>query len=466
MGTGQDGVNGPPAAAAERSALHRRTRARSLLLTLAAGAVSLGVFDYLSAGSGVARRALIADRPPVYGRFQPGFAKIGSIALALALAGAFGAFLVARSERLRGRWLLPVAIAFFMCFAAAVAVVGGSAKAYTDPLERTRPADYQADVPVVRDLGIRAFVEQHPELMSRFKSVHSRTHPPGPVIFLSLLQSAFPNHLIPRAIVMALLSAMVLIPVWFLARRMYGERAATVAVLLMAVAPGPAVFAFTSMDAVYATLIAGTGAALFFALGPGGTPGKAFAVGALVGAVTFMTYGVVFVTAGAVVYALASSSIRDAARRLAVAAAGGFAALVLMRIVLGFDLLASFRAGYEILADESDRSYVYWIFGNPGVWLTFAGLPIAALSVREIFEFRPRYLLALIVPLVLIDLNHKFAGETERIGLFAYPFFAAAAAGWFVRWESGRRRPAIVAGLVGFTALQAIALEALYYTFW
>ncbi len=438
---------------------------RGVILTLATGALVLGAFDFFSAGSEVARRGLSSQRPPIYGRFEPGFSATGVLAVILAIAAALAASAAVRREP-KVRVLLPIAIVFMFAFAAAVATVDGAPDAFTDPLQRVHPPDYQADVHLVQERSVRAFTRQHPELMPQMRSVHSRTHPPGPLVFLAGLERVFPNALIPRALVLTFLGALVLVPTWYLARTMVGERAALYAVVLLAAAPAPVIFSVTSMDSVFATLLAATGLALFWALGHAREARWAMAAGVLAGLMTYMTYGVAFVAAGAAVYAFTRSPARQAIRLLALAAVGGLAALVLMRLVLGFDLLASFRASYQILADESDRSYLYWVVGNPAVWLTFAGLPIAALGMREALVRRPRFLLSLFVPLVLIDLNHKFAGETERIGQFAYPFLAAAAGGWLARTNLARSHPWLVPALVMFTAFQTIALEALFYTYW
>lgn len=440
----------------------------SLGLTLLVAGLGLGLFDFFSAGSEVARRGLISQRPPVYGRFEPGFSRLGLVALAVAAFGAAGAFLVARRERVRAAWLLPAAVAFLLSFAAATAVVNGDRKAYTDPLLRTRPADYQRDVPVVRALGVRAFVREHPRILPTLTSIHSKTHPPGPVVFLSYLQSASPGRLVPRAAAIAFLGSLVLVPTWSLARRLADERGARYAVLFLAAAPAPVVFAFTSMDAVYASALAAAAALLAWGLGPGGRPWAAFGGGLALGLASILTYAVGFIVVFAVLYALASRPLRDAVRSLAAAAVGGLAALVVLRAALGFDLVASYRASYALLPDDSDRSYAYWLFGNVGVWLTYAGLPIAALSLRELVVRRPAYLLALFAPLLAANLTTIFPAETERIGQFAYPFVAAAAGAALVRWEesSGRRRPGVVGALVGFAALQTVLLEALYYNFW
>jgi hypothetical protein len=440
----------------------------SLLVALGVVGVGLAVFDLASSSSDVARRGLLAERPPIYGRFEPGFSRLGVFALALVAVGVAGAFLAARARRVRPALYLAGAVGFLLAFSAAVAVVNGDTGAYTETFERKRPADYQADVHVVRELGVRGFVEDHPRLVPTFTAVHSKTHPPGPVVFYSVLDRVFPDHLVPRAIVIALLASLVLVPIWFLALAFGGERAGTVAVALFAVAPAPVVFAFTSMDAVYATTIAVGAALLVWGIKDATRPWAAIGGGAALAFSSFLTYAGAFVVGFGALYAFFARPRREAVKVLALAAAGGIAALALMRVALGYDVVASYKASFHAVPDETDRSYLYWLVGNPAVWLTFAGLPVAALSMWEFFARRPRYLIALFLPLLAADVTKIFPAETERIGQFAYPFIAAAAGVAFVRWEasSGRRRPGVLAALVGVAALQAILIEALYYTFW
>lgn len=443
-----------------------RTRGFSLLATLAAGAIVLGLFDFFSSRSSVAKRGILSQRPPVYGLFQPSFWRIGAVALALAAAAGAGAYLVSRSRRVRPATFLALGVAFVLAFAAAVAVVNGDAKAYTDPLERVRPADYEQDVAHARHIGLRRFVREHPRLVPAFRSVHSQTHPPGPVVFFALLQKIFPKHLVPRALVVAFLAALVLVPTWFLARGLSGGRAALFAVLLIAVAPSPVIFVFTSMDAVYATMLASIAALFVWAIRRGGWL-LPVAAGAAAAAGSFFTYAAGFVVAAMVVYGFATRPPRKAFRILAIAGASTLATLGVMRLGMGFDLLASYRASYTDVP-VTVRSYPYWVFGNPMVWLTFAGLPIAALAMREFLTRRPAYLLGLFLPLLAANLTTIFPGETERIGMFAYPFIAVAAGTALARWEDSRggRRPGAVAVLVVVAALQTVLLEALFYTYW
>lgn len=429
------------------------------------------LFDLISSRSAVARRGIVAQGAPIYGLFRPSFTSWGLIAIVLAFVAATAAYALTRREQTRPVVLLLFACVFLLSFAASIAIIGGDPRRFVDPLLRLKgAADYSADIPLMRHLGIRGFMSAYPHLFGQLKSVHSTTHPPGAVVFLSYLQRIWPHHLIPRALVMAAISSLVLVPTYFLARTLASARAAVFAVLLLAAAPAPALFTFLSMDAVYATLLTTAAAILVAGLARGGRAPVAFAGGLVLGLVAVMTYAVSFIASFAVIWALLIKRPRkEAVRLLLFALAGGLLAILLLKVVLDFNLIASYRASLQHIPKVPLRSYPYWIFGNPAVWLTFAGIPIAALSILELVERRPPYLLALFIPLLIADLaKGVFPGETERIGQFAYPFIATAAGAALVRIEasSARWEPALIAALVLVTAFQAITLQSLFYTYW
>lgn len=431
-------------------------------------AAGLAIFDWFSASSPVAQRGLLAQKPPVYGLFQPGFSRLGVYALVLATVGGVGAFLIARREQVRPWGLLVCVCGFALAFSAAVAAVNGTSHAYTDTFERKKPADYQQDVHRVRELGVRGFVRAHPKILHEFTAVHSKTHPPGPVVFYSFLQKLFPRHVVPRAIVIAVIGCLVAVPTWFLTRAFGGARAAMFAAALIAVAPAPIIFSFTSMDAVYMTMLASVAALLVLGIHRPERPWIAIAGGVAAAAVTFFTYAVGFIAGFAVIYAFLTLPRDRALRTIALVGAAAVAMLILMRGAIGFDPVSSYRASFRALPDDNARNYWYWLFGNIAVWLTFAGVSIAGLSSWELVTRRPRYLIALYLPLVAANLTRIFPAETERVGMFAYPFIAAATGIALARWEddTGGRRPGVLATMVVIVALQTILLEALYYNFW
>lgn len=465
------------------------SRPRALRVPLASTALGLALFDLLSAGSSVARRGWLSAtkryvnaraRPPAYGVFQPGFSPSGLVAIALGALGAAGASLAAKRERLTPAAFLSIAVAFMFTFSVAVAFVGGGT---VQALRMPGDPAIAHDAGVAHVMGVRAFVRAYPSLLGdRFSSIHTMTHPPGRTIFAAALRDAWGKSSLGQALTLALFSSLVLIPLWFIARRLVGERAAGYAVVLHAVAPGPVLFAFASHETVETTIFMTAVALLLWGGVSGSGDGRlAFAGGVVLGLASFLTFAVVFIAAFAILLALMSRPLREAVRTLALAAAGGVAALVLLRVVFGYDLFGFYHASHLALRALparwptyyalTKRSYVYWLAGAPAAWLTFAGVSVAGLALRELFVERPRYLLALLVPVAVFyvlpsTMTLLIPGELERTVQYAYPLAAVAAATALVRWEAGdRARGARAIGwLVGIAAAQAILLEALYFT--
>ena len=436
-------------------------------------AAGLLAFVLYSDHSAAAHKAIPASYPPIYGAYQPSFSGWGYFAVAGALIAAGAVFSLARAKQHRAMWVIPIAIAIVFAFGTSLAMVNGNPNEFVSPLKRTTAhyGDYQADVRLVRQLGVRTFVKEFPQILKqrdRLIAAHSRTHPPGTEVLLSVLRSWFPKHLIPRALFIAFFSCLIMIPTWFIARALAGERAALIAVSLLAVAPAPGVYVFLNLDAFHATLLAGSAALLTWGLTKKDSHWAIMlAGGLLLGFTSFFSYQITFIAGFAVLYAFFARPWREAVKLLAIAGVGGLLALGILRLAIGFNFLACFNAARHV-APRLKRVHSYWLFGDPAAWLIFAGLPIAALGVRELLTKRPAWLWTFLAPLVLADLTTLFLGETERVGQFAAPFLAAAAGAALVRWEkeSGRDRPGVIAALVLLTAAQAIVLEALFWTVW
>ena len=77
---------------------------------------------------------------------------------------------------------------------------------------------------------------------------HSRTHPPGPVLFLWGVSRLFGPGLVPAWLATVLFASLTTIPVFFLARDLYGEPAARRALALFLLVPSVILFTTTSMD--------------------------------------------------------------------------------------------------------------------------------------------------------------------------------------------------------------------------
>lgn len=439
--------------------------------TLVLVALTVAGFFLASVGSERARAGLkaLAGRPaapPAFGILDPGFAVTGVVPLLVALGGA-GLVVVALRRSVRPVLWVGGALAFMLAFAAAVPLVQES------PNEAVGGVRSIADVRRAKAMGVREFVRVYPGIASTLENPHSRTHPGGRTAFLAFLDRAAGGRVAPRAAFLAFLSALCVVPLWFLGRRLAGEEVARLAVLLYAFAPGPVLFALASMDAIHATIF--TAALALLASGgvwdDRGRLPLAFAGGLVLGLSTFLTFAGIFIAILAGFLTVVRRPLGDAVRALAVAALGGVVALALLRLGLGFDLVAHWRGSHAaVMAHLNlERDYWYWQAGNAIVWTAFAGLPIAALALRELVARRPPYLVLLLAPLAIFyalpeSVTGIIGGETERTLLYAYPLAAIAAGSGLARWAG--HRPRAVAGLLALAGAQAVLLEALYLNFW
>jgi hypothetical protein len=452
-------------------ATEERAGVRHLWPVVVGVGIVLAGFDFWSAGFKSAHKSINSVKPPIYGGYAPMFPSRAWIAIGVGVAAVAVFFVLSRWERIHAAIFVPIVAAFSFGFAMALGFIrAAGAGPYAALL---RISDYHGDTVLARTIGFGTFIKKFPTLVPELTSVHSRTHPPGPVVFLAFLERLFPKSVAPRAFVVAGISALIVIPAWFIAERIGGRRAAIIAVCVLGLSPAIAMFTFTSMDAVFATALAVVGALLIYGITRGGNVWLAFAGGVAAGLAAFMTYAVIFVVIATVIAALLSLPVKRALTVLAYAAVGGVVAVALLRVAIGWDLIASYRQLRQATGGEG-RSYAYWVFGNLAAWLSFTGIPIVALALVSFRRTKSvLYVAALVVPLVIFSvlpasLTRLAPGETERTWLFTQPFLAAAAGAAFVAWErtKGARKPSAVLILLVLAAGQTIAMQMLFNTLW
>jgi hypothetical protein len=306
--------------------------------------------------------------------------------------------------------------------------------------------EYQPLAAGLGDLGdVGAFVEGYVERL-RDQPIHVQGHPPGPVVLawgLDRVGLGGTGWLAAAAVAgWGVAVAAVLVAAGESAAR----RAAPAVVLLPA-----AVWAGTSLDALFAGLVAAAVAAAIVAARRDSV-GWAAAAGGAAGLALLCTYGapLMLLAGGAGVVAARP------ARPLALLGA----AAVAVAVPLG---LAA-RAGFWWPAGLAATGEAYWdgiASSRPGVYLTLVGNPAAlALAVgpavaaglwaaaRHAVGRRPdvatSLALAALAAVALADLSQMSRGEVERIWLPFVPWLALAA--------PGDRRPWLAAQVaVGLT---------------
>jgi hypothetical protein len=442
--------------------------------------VALGMLGVLAVSQALpmAKRAFGGNVPPLYAVLSPRAGPVLVPAVALA-AGTW--WIWPRVLRLPTWAYLTVAVGVAFGLAVVIALIRGP-----DDLAASLrgPLGYQASVAFVDRLGPHSFVERFTSLAPRL-SLHARTHPPGPVLFLWAASALLRGNLTAVGLSITLIGSLAAVPVYFFARAMYGFRTARIAVALFITVPGVLLFSATSLDAVFMTVSA---VALMALARMPHSRGWAVAAGAAVALALNFTFGalaLVPVGAGLAVVAArwgdtgrargavagSSAAARPAAvaRRCVVAVVALVGAVAALRLA-GLDLVAVFRAtlGAHLSDPSRQRSYLYWVLADIPAFLIVAGVPQTALfGIRTstmLAQRTPGVEAVLLVTLAGASLSGLFLGEVDHIWLFLLPMLVAPSAAALS--DQARGGSLAVRGAMAVALAQTLLMEVLLWTYW
>jgi hypothetical protein len=287
--------------------------------------------------------------------------------------------------------------------------------------------------------------------------IHVQGHPPGPVVLAWLLDRAGLGGAGWLAVLALAGWGVAAGAALVAARAVAGERLARRAAPALVLLPA-AVWAGTSLDALFAGLAA-TGGALAIVALTRRSPARAVGAGALLGLALLCSYGAAVVL---VVPALAALVLararpgRDLARWAACVGAGGVAVLAAAAAAgfSWFEGLAATSAAYWSGVGAERPGWYLTLVGNPGALAlatgpaVAAGLALAVGGMRRARAWRPALLPAAAAAAVLVaDVTQLSRGEVERIWLPFVPWLALAA--------PGSRRGWLAAQVAVALALQA-----------
>ncbi len=319
---------------------------------------------------------------------------------------------------------------------------------------------------------LRTYVAQHAQLAYR-----QRSHPPGNTLFfwsiihvvrglpfvtrlaapviqprLAGLPGWINSYATPDivagiavSLIVPALNALSILPLYRLARRLSGERAARLAAILYAFVPGMALF-LPVVDGTYA-LIAIT-AVWLTAGGLADRQRWRIALGGLVGGLgTFMSYSMIplaLMLALVTVFHYTGHYRRPGLKQLALdllaLAAGGLVVWIIPWLLFGFNPIGAFLAAMHSHENSRNRSYWLWLFYNPYDVLLFAGVPVAFHYLRGLLRLGKGMILrvrlgpadwllaAFVLSMIAMDVSGGLRGETARTLLYVMPLLAWAAA--------------------------------------
>jgi hypothetical protein len=343
--------------------------------------------------------------------------------------------------------------------------------------------EYFGDAPLVERMGPREFVHRYSQrrLFSKL-AVHSKSHPPGPVLFHWLVGRIFGYGWWTAALATIVVGGLTVPLLYALGRDVYGDAIARRGLLIWLVTPNVMLLTVTGMDGVFAAF--GTLSLWLFARWRrSGSLVAALALGISLGAGTFMTYSMVFLPVGMTIITLLDAP-RDWRRRAhtAGAAAAGFVSFHLVLVVgLGHQALASLRTsmshaaalmgtGRETLGrylELSTAQVMVFLIGL-GVAVSVVWLRGIADAVRESRGRRPidAFALGTALTLALMAFSSLYSMEVERVWLFMVPPVALVGARhlWTLEERWGTR--AALWATIAASAAQLLAAEVVLDTLW
>jgi hypothetical protein len=379
-------------------------------------------------------------------------------------------------ETISRNWLLPSAFIAVFLMNTFVAMMDGSPKAIWIPFNRPGE-EYFFDVPAVKSVG--SFLRGYAQHLYLYH-LHTRTHPPGPVLLLYFISRAIGPTVVVAAWSAVAITATAVVPFFLLARRLAGEKNAAIAAALYVVTPSLVLFGATSMDGIILVPLLW---AMYFLLRTINEPGLLLAIAAGISLTISLIFSYATVCVGTMMLIYAAMKIA-ANPSLARHIAGSFAVCAGLILVFlfalyrasGFDYLACLHASriedhYQMRTFHMTFfRYVDICLCNLTAFLVGVGVAAGVLWGRETIEsIKPRtdgdrFNLALVISVLIFSFAGLFTRETERIWLFFMPPALIAAATWIARRDDSEQKLLEWAMCLSF--VQTWLFQLLLYTIW
>ncbi len=376
--------------------------------------------------------------------------------------------------------------------------------ALLEPYTRTS-LEYYSDVPRIDELGLRTFLRDFskPELFNTL-SGHTRTHPPGGVVFLWVVSKIFGYNLVSASLASVLFTALTVIPIYKLAERLYGEKVALYALLLFLITPNFVMFTATSMDGPFSVFPV-LSLYLFYEARERETASDmeldtfrpySLLTGISLGLGMFMTYATVVIGVFLCVIALLERKrFVQYLKVLAFAGAGFIGFYLLLFILTGFQPIEALwaaikkdEAGMGTGFESIDR-FFHLSFANLFAFLIGVGIPITTVWLRQLVSSvqewkqndasselknnQPRipwifrleksdtFVIGFLITLLFFTFSTLFTMEVERVWIFMVPFFVIPVA----KYLTARPRSNFY-WVAGMLVAQLIISEVLLFTYW
>jgi dolichyl-phosphate-mannose-protein mannosyltransferase len=394
----------------------------------------------------------------------------------------------------RAAVLIPVSIALFFAIGTSVCMIDGYIATYDRSLQPavlypyTQPFASVADVPKVETKGPANFLRNFPRRqLNDVMANHSRTHPPGPVLFLWVVSRLFGPGLVPAWLATVLFASLATIPVFFLARDLYGETAARRALALFLLVPSVILFTTTSMDGPMMVFLV----AAIWAFLRATAEGARWWMGAILSGLalalaSFMTYTASYLLLFFGVIAVLAFFV-DRPRFWRIARLVPVAALTCLffygalYLAVGYDPIAALQravwANNELVGTGHATfvQYVHVSLSNLFAFLFGMGFALVAVWLLQVRVAAARartgqesdlFVLAFPISLLVITFSALYTLEVERIWMFMALMLTLGAGRYLDERQRAGAGDAAFYWTAGLLSLQAILMETFFDTLW
>lgn len=381
---------------------------------------------------------------------------------------------------------LLCAVIFVFALNVSTAMTRGGLPALSEPFTRTTPeakAEYLADV---EEVGRNPFMfmRRYPRLAPTL-SLHSGTHPPGPVLYLWMVSRVFGKGLKTAAWSAIIGTSLALIPFYLLGRHLYGERVSWYGVAIYSVTPSLVLFGATSMDGVFPFFPI---LATYFFHRSWKEKGIIFALltGLALAAAMFFTFSTVCMGLIFMVESILAVRVlpfwRQIWRNLFVAGVTFVVAYWFIYLLTGYNLISAFRGAtrlsgvYRVTVYTDLAHYFHISLANLAAFLIGTGVVTVALWWREIVRACSDWVqrtrstdvlqLSFVLALLLLAFSTMFCMETERVLMFLMVFPILAAAKQLERFREKQQRSEGWLVAIALLFAQTYATQLFLYTHW
>lgn len=356
-----------------------------------------------------------------------------------------------------------------------VAMMDGSPSAIWKPFDRG--SEFFSDVPKVH--GVAPFLRDYVARLPQY-SVHTRTHPPGAVLFLYFVSRIFGPGIVAAAWAAVVVTATGIAPFYLLARRLIGDEAALRAIALYPLTPSLVLFGATSMDGVILVPLLWS---IYFLHRTiiDGRWSDTIAAAISLGIGLMFSYVTVCIGMLTLIHAIFESANRPArlpriAALLALCAILTAALICVLYPLTGFNYLSCLRVSrfYDHYSMKtftmSFGRYLDISFSNLIAFLIGLGLPAVILWGREtIASLKPqteieRFNIALAASVLIFSFARLFTHETERVWLFFAPLVLISSASWIARQKQSDGK--LLEWAIWLSFAQTWLFQIFLYTIW